>query len=311
MEENIFEEIKKEYAEKRRRAQSISDSRREEIYSLIPEVRTCDRSMLSLTYSLVGAGARATDALAEIEKLATRRESLLISAGYHKDYTNPPYECPLCNDSGYVGIKMCDCMKKRIRLEALKASGLGKLAQTQSFSNFSFDYYKGSEREQAMANYAALRDYAVSFGKDSEESFLLIGGTGLGKTHLSTSLAKEIIERGYNVVYTTAIRMFDVFEKKRFSPTPHNQDSTDKFYDCDLLIIDDLGCEMSTQFTVSTLYDLINTRINNGLPTVISTNLSAHELRKKYDDRITSRIFGNFIPLPFTGTDIRQQKLAE
>lgn len=311
MDDTIFEEIKKEYAEKRRRAQSTADMRRDEIYTALPEVKTYDRQMLLLSRSLVGAGDVAASILSEIEYYAKKREDALIAAGYPKDYTNPPYECPICSDTGYKGIEMCGCMKKRIRLESLKISGLGKLAQNQSFDNFSFDYYVGADRERAIHNFESLKDFSLSFNAQDSENFLLIGGTGLGKTHLSTSLAKVIIERGYNVVYTTAIRMFDVFEKKRFSQSTQNKDSTDKFFDCDLLIIDDLGCEMSTQFTVSTLYDLINTRLNEGAATVISTNLSGAELRKKYDDRITSRIFGHFIPLTFSGTDVRQQKLAE
>ena len=311
MDDTIFEEIKKEYAERRRRAQSTADMRREEIYTVIPEVKSYDRQMLLLSRSLVGAGEAAYSVLAEIEFYAKRREDALISAGYPKDYTNPPYECPICCDTGYKGIEMCSCMKKRIRLESLKASGLGKLAQNQSFDNVSFDYYTGADRERAMHNFESLREFALSFTAKDDDNFLLTGGTGLGKTHLSTSLAKVIIDRGYNVVYTTAIRMFDAFEKKRFSQGPQNKDSTDKFFDCDLLIIDDLGCEMSTQFTVSAFYDLINTRLNEGAATIISTNLSGAELRKRYDDRIASRIFGHFIPLPFSGTDVRQQKLEE
>ena len=311
MDDTIFEEIKKEYAEKRRRAQSTADMRRDEIYAALPEIKGYDRQMLLLSRSLVGAGDDAAAFLSEIEYYAKRREDALIAAGYPKDYTNPPYECPICGDTGYNGIEMCNCMKKRIRLESLKISGLGKLAQNQSFENFSFDYYTGADRERAINSFESLKEFAYSFKANEEENFLLIGGTGLGKTHLSTSLAKVIIERGYNVVYTTAIRMFDTFEKKRFSQGYQSKDSTDRFFDCDLLIIDDLGCEMSTQFTVSTLYDLINTRLNEGRSTVISTNLSGAELRKKYDDRITSRLFGHFVPLPFSGTDVRQQKLDE
>lgn len=311
MDDTIFEEIKKEYAEKRRRAQSTADTRREEIYSLIPEVKSYDRQMLLLSRSLVGAGEDAKAFLSEIEYYAKKREDALVAAGYPKDYTNPPYECPICSDTGYKGIEMCECMKKRIRLESLKNSGLGRLAENQSFDSFSFNYYEGADRERAVHNFTVLKEFAFSFSPSEFENFLLIGGTGLGKTHLSTSLARVIIERGYNVVYTTAIRMFDAFERKRFSQGPHTKESTDKYFDCDLLIIDDLGCEMSTQFTVSTLYDLINTRLNEGASTVISTNLSGAELRKKYDDRITSRLFGHFAPLPFTGTDVRQQKLAE
>ena len=155
-----------------------------------------------------------------------------------------------------------------------------------------------------------LRTFAERFKRGCSENYLLLGGTGLGKTHLSTSLAKTVIERGYDVVYTTVINMLDDFERKRFSS--QNADTehlTDRYFECDLLIIDDLGCELSTQFTVSSLYNLINTRLNEGSSTVLNTNLSPDELQKRYDNRITSRILGNFSPLLFRGEDIRLQKL--
>ncbi len=308
MDREILTLISNEYEEKRRRARQTADERRSEIYKKIPEVRSLDSSMFRLSHLLVGAGDKAEEYLLGIEKAAERREELLTRAGYPKDYTNPPYECKLCNDSGYEGGVMCSCMRRRIRLEMIKKCGLGRLAETQGFDNFSIELYDPAERERAKINLEVLKSFARDFKKDSGISFLMMGGTGLGKTHLSTAVAKEVIEKGYDVVYTTTIRMLDAFEKKRFGGAEY-RGLTDKYFEADLLIIDDLGCEMSTQFTVSALYDLINTRLNEGLSTIINTNLTAGELRTKYDDRITSRILGNYRMLLFAGQDIRIKKL--
>ncbi len=308
MEKDILTVIDNEYEEKRRRARAIADERRSEIYAKLPEVRSLDALMFKLSHSLVGAGDRAYEYLDKIEEATHRRATLLEENSYPADYTNPPYECKKCNDSGFDGSHMCECRKRRIRLEMIKNCGLGRLAETQSFSNFSVELYDPSERERAEFNFKTLKSFASEFERASGKNFFLMGGTGLGKTHLSTSVAKAVIDRGYDVVYTTAIRMLDAFEKKRFGGAEFRY-ATDKYFEADLLIIDDLGCELSTQFTVSALYDLINTRLNEGKSTMINTNLTASELREKYDDRITSRILGNYQMLLFSGKDIRIKKL--
>ena len=314
-----YARIRAAYQTKYLKAYEEADRRAAALHAISPELAKIDRQLAGtgakIALAAMGTGedhrARLAAVEAENKALQARRAALLTELGYPVDYTKPVYECPLCEDSGFVNHKMCECMRRELVMAAYECSGLGQLMRTQSFESFDLGYYRaGEERDMMARNVEILRAYADNFGKQTEH-LILCGATGLGKTHLSTSLAKVIIERGYNVVYTTAIRMFDTFEKKRFSQGYQSKDSTDKFFDCDLLIIDDLGCEMSTQFTVSTLYDLINTRLNEGRSTVISTNLSGAELRKKYDDRITSRLFGHFVPLPFSGTDIRQQKLDE
>ena len=140
----------------------------------------------------------------------------------------------------------------------------------------------------------------------------LYGGSGLGKTHLSTSIAKVLIERGFDVVYDSAQNIISDFEYERFGRGygDMSDSRTDKYFDCDMLIIDDLGTEMANQFTVSCLYNIINTRINHSKSMIISTNLAQNEIRERYTDRITSRLFGDFMVMKFTGKDIRLQKLS-
>ena len=144
------------------------------------------------------------------------------------------------------------------------------------------------------------------------ESLLLVGPTGLGKTHLSTAVAKTVIDRGYDVVYTGAIGMLADFERARFGNASgaESGNGTERYFDCDLLIIDDLGSEVSNQFTVSCIYNVINNRISLGNPTIISTNLNQNEIGDRYWDRITSRLFGEYLPLVFSGTDVRKQKIS-
>ena len=312
MDIGVIESIKQEYSERRRRAQAVAEERRQEVTEAIPELRAIERDTVRLTRMLVGSKDKASEILQSIEQLIKRQNELLLGAGYPENYLLPPYECSLCNDSGYVGTEPCSCYLRRLRLKMLEESGLGKLAESQSFENYSVEYYPADARANALFSLDTLKGFAENFGKDSNENFLLIGPTGLGKTHLSTSVAKNVINRGYDVVYTTVIRMFEDFERKRFGGNGNEfYHLTDRYFDADLLIIDDLGTEMSTQFTLSAFYDLINTRLNEGKCTIINTNLNVDALRTRYDDRITSRILGNFMPLIFRGNDVRALKLRQ
>ena len=157
--------------------------------------------------------------------------------------------------------------------------------------------------------YGRMRDFAENFTSENGENLALFGGTGLGKTHLSSAVAGRIIERGFDVVYTTAVDLVSDYENRRFG-TGMNADGGDveKYSSCELLIIDDLGTEVVNQFTVSCIYNVINTRLNKRLSTILSTNLTQGEFRQKYWDRITSRVFGEYQPLLSTGVDIRRQK---
>ena len=163
-------------------------------------------------------------------------------------------------------------------------------------------------------NYQTVRRYAESFtleeGKPMSGSLLFLGGTGLGKTHLSTAVARVVISRGYDVYYNSAVGMISDFECRRFGNgmAEGNGDDTVRYTECDLLIIDDLGTEVVNQFTLSCLYHVLNTRLNLQKPTLISTNLTSAELRKTYSDRITSRLIGEYLLIPFYGIDVRKQK---
>ena len=295
-------------------ARNLSERRCEELHAISPEI-------LEIDLELRGTGMRifkamktpgGVDAVKErnLELNAKRRE-LIRALGYPEDYTDVKYTCANCNDSGFLpDMKMCACMKKLIVSENIKESGMGRLIEEQCFDNFRLDAYKNDPDAYTLMEYAVrvAKAYAEGFGsKYKGKNLLLIGKTGTGKTHISTSIARVVIEQGFSVLYDSAQNIIDAFETDKFkSGYGYSDPVAEKYLECDLLILDDLGTEFSTPFAVSCLYNLITTRRNKGLSTIISTNLSADELAKRYDDRIYSRIVGqDYTSVYFKGNDYR------
>ena len=157
-------------------------------------------------------------------------------------------------------------------------------------------------------NYRYCKNYADNFSLKSP-SLILYGATGLGKTHLSLAIAGEVIGKGFGVIYGSAQNLLNRLENEKFGRSGQDGDTLSLLLECDLLILDDLGAEFSTAFTLSAIYNIINSRMLASLPTIISTNLEPGELDKKYDQRIASRILGSFTPVYFCGRDIRQLKI--
>lgn len=317
-----FRRIREEYSRKYLDVQEAASKRREELHAILPEIKEIDSQLSDMGLKIMQAALQSDDyaaALAEIEAqshaLEQRRAEILIKNGFPADYTAPRYECDACGDTGYIDYKMCDCMRKKLILAGYASSGIGTLMQTQSFENFSLDYYKADRMTYLLmqSNLERAKEYAKTFHPARSENLAMFGGTGLGKTHLSTAIAREVIEGGWDVVYVSCVDMFADYEAQRFgnsTGTPTGADLS-RYTDCDLLIIDDLGTELTNQFTTSCLYGLLNTRLNRHLPVILSTNLETDEFRKRYWDRITSRVLGYFTVMPFKGTDIRRQKLSK
>ena len=318
-----FVRIKAEFSEKYLEARKRAEDRRWELYERFPEIRRIDAELANTGASIMTViSSGSEDVASEIEKikqknveLLEQRAAVLLANGYPADYSDVHYECEKCGDTGYVNTKMCDCMRRALVMAGYESSGLAGLIRSQSFDNFSVEYYRDSAAnyEKMKRVLSGLKNFAEGFSKDTYSNYILMGATGLGKTHLSTSVAKTVIENGYDVKYVSAMDLISDFEMQRFgnSISAREADDTADYYDCDLLIIDDLGTEMSNQFTVSCLYNIINVRINNAKATVISTNLSQNDLRQRYWDRITSRPFGEYRPLLFVGHDVRAQKLKK
>ncbi len=306
----------------RRRANAISeaDAHREHLHSISPEAKEIDSILSGTAMRVFQAAISSEDSTAQVEAirresehLLSARQELLRSLGLPTDYTEPHYTCPHCQDTGYILTEMCECMKALLRQETLRLSGVCADMSTQTFETFTLDYYKQDADATALMkqNLAIAKSFAETFAP-GKENLLLLGGTGLGKTHLSTAIAQVVATGGHSVVYETAQTIFDAFEQDRFHSGYGEKGRTaDRFLTCDLLILDDFGSEFSTSFVTACTYQLINTRLIRGLSTVISTNLTPKELLSRYDERVTSRILGTYRILKFVGNDIRRQKLLE
>lgn len=317
----------------RRKANSIMESRRmnaeleaarreEEIYEKLPQIAEARRMMARTASELSRAIIRRDGGFKEnFERI--RRNNLecgrlikdvLRSNGYPEDYLDVHYRCSVCSDTGFVSDSLCSCMERLINnLSAEELNRSANMPQAD-FAHFDLNYYRGVTDdgidcyEKMSQNLNFCLSYAHSFSTSSK-SLLMLGKTGVGKTHLSMSIAKEAASSGFNVVYGSVVNLLRSIEKEHFGKAGsdvEDNETLDTLCTCDLLILDDLGAEHHTSFYESTLYNIINTRINTSLPTIISANLSLEELYGTYNERIISRIAGCYEVLMCVGRDIRQ-----
>lgn len=307
-----YQKVKAEIEKRRLDAISAAESREEQLRAESEAIRKIDEE-LSGTGLLIFKTACAGGDIAPIKErnkaLNKERRKIMKSLGYPEDYTEVKYFCKKCSDTGYIdGVKMCSCLKEELIKATIASSGIGDLITKQSFDNFDLSAFdEGSaEHERMKANLDRARQYVREFPK-KRANLLLVGTTGTGKTHISTAIAREIIPMGYDVLYDSIHNIISDFEADKFkSGYVQTEQKSEKYLECDLLIIDDLGTEFSNQFTVSCLYNLLNTRQNHGKATIISTNLSPEELSSKYEGRIYSRLVGrDTAVLMFVGKDRR------
>ena len=307
-----FHKVKEELEAKRRRARAEAEERSAALAEKSPEIAALDEELRG-TGMLIFKTACSGGDIEKIKKrnveLNEKRRKIVLSLGYPEDYTEPKYSCPVCSDVGFIdGVKICSCFRERLFTLNIESSGMGNLITKQSFDNFDLEWYR--DDADGYRRMSKTLDTAKKYVADfplKRGNLLLLGNTGTGKTHISTAIAREIISRGYAVLYDSAENILLDFEADRFkSGYGQHEPKADKYMECDLLIIDDLGTEFSSQFSTVALLNLINTRQNKGLATMISTNLSAEELATRYDGRIYSRIAGSdYQILLFCGRDRR------
>lgn len=253
--------------------------------------------------------------------LQAERAELLHSLGYEPDALDARPACSLCGDAGWNGTEMCACLKDLCAQEQIKElSSLLNLTGEQTFDKARLDVYSDtvwpdmgkSPRAHMEGVIALCRGYAEQFGRYPLKNLFLSGATGLGKTFLSGCMAREVSERGFSVVYDTAIRLFAAFEAKKFSRDTDEgrqaRDDTRRYLNCDLLILDDLGSELTSPLVQTSLYELINSRLLSGKSTVISSNLTMDDVRGRYSAQVASRLAGEYRTLPFFGEDIRLKR---
>lgn len=312
----------------RRSRQERAERMRRQAYERQPKLLQLDKRLQATMAQLVAAtlrqGGDPVRAVQEVREknldLQQERAVLLGSLGLPPDALDDKPACPLCGDTGWRGAQMCQCLKKLCAQEQIQE--LSKLLDLgeQSFDSFRMDYYsetpypgKGtSPRKNMELTYDVCLNYAQKFESCLFRNLLMSGPPGLGKTFLSACIARAVSEHGYSVVYDTAGNIFAQFEAKKFlrdsADGQDARDETRRYLNCDLLIVDDLGSELTTQFTQSALYELINTRLVAERHTVISTNLSLEEIARRYNPQIASRIEGEYHVLHFFGDDIRMLK---
>ena len=276
------------------------------------ELRKTAAHVLAVTFRTQGDPVSAMQQLKK-DNLALQQERdwILQTEGLEPDDLIVQPICPKCGGTGYVGAAMCECLKELCRQEQKKELAALLGSGHESFEKFRLDLYpaqyderlKTSPRTLMERTYRDTLAYAQGFSCASP-SLLFVGATGLGKTFLSACIARMVAERGFSVSYAPVSRLFAAFEADKFRPDP-DASRTAEFFSCDLLIIDDLGTEMTTQFTVSALYQILNTRLLEGRPTIVSTNLPLGDIAPRYSAQIYSRLLGAYRLYKFYGDDIR------
>jgi len=307
----------------RREANIAERDRREaEAYAAAPELRDIDadlRALVGRVVDLAGRGTPDTEGLEQIRQesleLCAKKAETLVAHGFPADYLDDIVDCPRCGDTGYAKDgSICFCLQKLYEEEVAKDLSAGMKAGEEGFADFRLDYYQGEARECMEKTLKLARAYAEGFDADSG-NLLLQGGTGLGKTFLSGCIAKTVSDKGFSVVYETAQEAFAAFEEQKFSRDAETyaaaSEKVKRIMDCQLLILDDLGTELTTSFTQSALYYIVNSRLTAHQQTVISTNLNDAELSERYLPQIASRIGGEYDTLLFLGEDIRAIRRRE
>lgn len=302
--------------------ESLTQQRLSEAYRQIPRLWEIDRLLRQTMAAAVqtafskGADVQATMQQVRQENLRLQQERReLIEANFRPGWLDETSVCSHCGGSGYIGSTMCRCLSQLCLEEQKKELSL-LAGSDASFDQFRLEYYEDAVAPNLGVNIRTVMaktfdiclQYARNFSASSE-NLLFSGDTGLGKTFLSACIAKEVAAKGFSVAYESAVHLLTNMERAKFENDETAREKVQRYTDCDLMIIDDLGTEIVGQFTLTALYTLINDRILSGKPTIISTNLTTDGIARRYNPQIASRLRGNFRRVAFVGEDIRLKKL--
>lgn len=306
-----YDRIFRQYEKRQRQNRLETERRRDYVYEHFPKYRELEDETASLCVAqgkkLLFGDEAALDKLREnLALLKKQKEQLLSDAGLSANYLEPVFTCPDCRDTGYIDREKCHCLKQAEISLLYEQSGLQEMLANNNFSRLSYEYHVEedlSRFEKAVQN---CKNFVKNFDSDYHNLFFY-GTVGTGKSFLSGCVAKELMDQGHSVIYFGATGLFDLLSSTSFDTKSREerQNTYADLYQCDLLIIDDLGTELTNQFTASQLFSLLNERNIGRKATIISTNLSLRELQDRYSDRIFSRITSNFEVCKLTGADIR------
>ena len=312
-----YQSIVKSYEKIQIRNRHLMQERRERVLSCLPAYAALEQESGSFYTScgkrlLDGDNNALTDLHNYAASLTSKKEALLVSGGFPKDYLDPVYDCPICKDTGYetekeTGIrKKCRCFRQKEIDLLYEQSNIRKTIDEENFSTLSFAYYTGEDLKRFKEAVRICLDFVQNFD-DTFQNLFFYGTVGTGKSFLSGCIAKELLQKGKSVIYFSSVGLFDTLA--RYSFDTKSKESLYNFYkdlyNCDLVIVDDLGTEIQNTFVVSQFFNCLNERILRRKPTVISTNLSLEELQERYSDRIFSRVISQFTLCKLTGPDIR------
>ncbi len=307
----VFDIAQGKLEERRLTAISEANKRRIQVENDFPEIRRINEQ-LSNTLAEISLGMKSENVKESIDLIAERNLAaqkqlafFLEAAGLGKDYLKPEFFCKKCHDTGFVNGKRCECFEELLKKTAISKLNEQCRVKLCSFEEFSLKYYEGKDKITMENVLNICKKYARSFSCNSD-SLLFYGGTGLSKTFMSSAIASQVINNGFSVTYDSFSNYVRLLENERFGRSDTHTMSL--LISADLVILDDVGSEQYSSFGEASLYEIINTRINYCLPTIVSTNLSFDELEKQYNERIYSRLCSTFIPIEFVGRDIRMQK---
>lgn len=324
LENTQYDTIIREYNKKQIYHRHIQDMHLKEVYHKLPRIQAIDKSISSLSVKcakkLLEGNNNALDLLkSEIHSLANERAMLLKDNGYPEDYLELQFDCPDCKDTGYIINKKCHCFKKASIELLYSQSNIRDILEQENFDHFSYTYYSDSVINPAtglssldtMKNAVQEAKAFISTFDTEFRNLFFYGDTGVGKTFLSNCIAKELIDSSHSVIYFTSFQLFELFAKSTFEKDIDARDANAQVFDCDLLIIDDLGTELTNSFVSSQLFLCINERLLRKKSTIISTNLTLDSIIDTYSERTFSRISSNYTMLKLVGEDIRIRKRLE
>ena len=328
MADTVLKNLLMQYEQKRFKAEHDADNRKQELYQKLPQLQKIDDKLTSLAISTSKAIINSNDRNlldelnANIRALKEEKLNILKANNVPPSYLEPRYECNLCKDRGYITnsdytTEMCSCLKQKLYNEQYNKANISNL-DTQNFDAFSDSFYSNEVNKEKYHSNISPREninlikdicfkFIENFDSLEQKNLLFTGNTGLGKTFLSSCIANELIKKGKNVLYQTAPVMLDSIIDYRFGKSG-STNILNSILSVDLLIIDDLGTENINNMKFTELFNIINTRLLNQrkvTKTIISTNLSLQNLYANYDERIVSRLVGNYDICYFFGDDIR------
>jgi len=311
---STYDLIADEYLATRIENERLYRERLAKTYEAFPELKKTDEDIMDLDLKMSLSSLKGLDATGikeGIDDLKKKRSQIISSEGIDPSYDKMIYTCPKCRDTGRIetesGVfEKCSCFRQKESVFLLREFGAAELLKKNNFSCMRTDIFDDDSREKFLKAVDYCRDFIDSFDKEYR-NIMFFGSVGTGKSFLSCCIADELLKSHHSVIYMSSKKFFDALADSEFSKDPNADIIKERIYECDLLIIDDLGTEMTNSFTCSELFSVINERYNSRKSVIISTNLELSLLRDTYSDRIFSRITGSYDIFKLSGSDLRNR----